>query len=220
MRHLLRSMLPEILVRSVQKFQRRDLFNAFRTAGVAFIHVPRAAGTSISRSLYPLWVNHYTVVEHINTVPKDLLELPRFAVVRNPWDRVVSSWSFARAGSGPDGVVVRNPEHYRTEEFAVFERFVNEWLPRQQIERVDPIFRCQSDYLLDTNGNLAVNHLGRIEDLLATERWLSALLCRTVTIPRMNTSEHRPYRDYYTPELRKRVGQIYAEDIDRFGYRF
>lgn len=38
--------------------------------------------------------------------------------------------------------------------------------------------------------------------------------------PGDNESRHRPYADYYTESLRKRVAQADAELIERFGYRF
>lgn len=209
-----------MLVRFVQKFKRNKEFDAFRAAGVAFVHVPRAAGTSISRSIYPLWINHYPVVEHIETFPTDVLALPRFAVVRNPWDRAVSSWCFARAGGDRDGVTISDAQRYRVDEFATFERFVQKWLPRQQLEMADPIFRSQSYYLFDAQDELAVDHVGRFEKLHATERWLSDILGRNVTFPHLNATGHDTYRNYYTVDLTQRVAEIYAEDIDRFGYQF
>ena len=219
-RHFVRSIAPQFAVNALRRARRQDLFGTFRRAGVVFIHVPRVAGTSISHALYPHWINHFTVAEHLETFPDDLIGLPRFAVVRNPWERAVSSWSFARAGAGAEGVVVNRAGRYQGPQFQSFERFVTQWLPKRNLERVDPIFREQSAYLLDRQGRLAVDHIGRLEDLRTTERWLADLLGAEKRFARLNVSEHGDYRDYYTPELMRMVAKVYARDIDLFGYRF
>jgi len=35
-----------------------------------------------------------------------------------------------------------------------------------------------------------------------------------------NKTEHQPYQEYYRPSLRDTVGAAYAEDVERFGFRF
>ena len=35
-----------------------------------------------------------------------------------------------------------------------------------------------------------------------------------------NASEHRHYSTYYDAALRDQVGELYREDVERFGYRF
>jgi hypothetical protein len=39
-------------------------------------------------------------------------------------------------------------------------------------------------------------------------------------IPQWNMGQHTHHRDYYTPELRDRVGNLFARDIQVFGYDF
>ena len=39
-------------------------------------------------------------------------------------------------------------------------------------------------------------------------------------IPRRNTTSHGSYRDYYSPAARDRVGEVYAKDLEAFGYDF
>jgi chondroitin 4-sulfotransferase 11 len=220
-RQFFRSSFPEILADRVRIARRKPFFEAFREAGVIFVHVPRTGGTSISRALYPLWINHFTMREHLRTLPADLLTLPRFAVVRNPWDRVVSSWSFARAGAGADGAVVVNdtfrlPLHH----LETFEGFVHNWLCDQPMHQLDSIFRTQSEFLTDSHGKIAVDHVGRLEDIGTTEEWLADILGKPIKFPRLNASSHEAYQQYYTPALREKVARVYASDIENFGYEF
>jgi hypothetical protein len=41
-----------------------------------------------------------------------------------------------------------------------------------------------------------------------------------VGLPHVNRSKHSSYRDYYDDVTRKRVAQVFAKDIDAFGYTF
>ena len=77
---------------------RQPLFDCFRKAGLVYVHVPRTGGTSISEAIFDSWIDHFTIREQLATLPADVLAMPRFTVVRNPWERALSSWSFARLG--------------------------------------------------------------------------------------------------------------------------
>jgi len=39
-------------------------------------------------------------------------------------------------------------------------------------------------------------------------------------VPRINTSSHDGYRDYYTSRSRRVVERLFAVDVDAFGYTF
>lgn len=216
-----RATLPRPLFRRVLEWRRRSLYSAFEDAGLVFIHVPRCAGTSISRAIYPVWVDHFTLADQLRDLPDPLLRLPRFAVLRNPWDRLVSAWSFARAGTGLDGSVdVRQPSTYRSADFTDFTRFVREWLPGQDYAGLDPIFRCQADFVTDGTGAAKLDHLGRVERLDETADWIGEVTGTRPTIGRRNASDHGDYRGYYDAALRDAVGAFYARDIALFRFEF
>jgi chondroitin 4-sulfotransferase 11 len=214
--------VPETLLQRIRAYRRGRQFSK---AGVTMVHVPRSAGTSLAASIYGTFLGHFTLQDLLSVSPARILALPRFTVVRNPWSRAVSAWSFARAGGGlePAGelrVRIAHPERYQGSEFASFERFVNDWLARQRLERLDGVFRLQTDYILDRDGKLALDHVGRFEQLPETIAWLSDRLGRKLVPPHANRSEVADYRSYYTPSLRDRVAAIYARDIELLGYDF
>jgi hypothetical protein len=214
------SVAPEALLRHLRARRRSTLF---REAGVAFVHVPRTAGTSAASAIYGRFIGHFGLADLLAAAPADVLALPRFTLVRNPWDRLVSAWSFARAGGGRSefGMIrMHRPELYAGPEFASFAGFVETWLAARHIEQLDGVFRPQHGYLLDTAGSMDFSHVGRIEALGETEAWLSDTLGRRITLGAQNASERTPYRDYYTPALRDRVAAIYARDIALLGYDF
>ena len=83
------------------------------------------------------------------------------------------------------------------------------------------IFRNQIDYLIDDNGAIMVDFIGRYERLQDGFNTVSDRLGRpAVELQRTNASEHRPYIEYYTPTMVDMVAQRYARDIEAFGYRF
>ena len=80
----------------------------------------------------------------------------------------------------------------------------------------------QYEFLFDETGTLLVDFLGRFESLhddAATIFQRCGL--GPADLPHINASNRsKPYRDFYTDQTRRRVGRLYARDIDQFGYRF
>ena len=89
------------------------------------------------------------------------------------------------------------------------------------------LFQNQIDYLKGEPGDwkTAVSFIGRFETLCEP---LSELLSRC-GLPEdsidkfphhRHGSVHRHYTEYYDPGLRDHVGELYARDIEAFGYQF
>lgn len=214
------AVVPEEPLQKVRAYRRTS---NFREAGVVFVHVPKAAGTSLSDAIYGRIIGHFGIQDVLDRCPADVLALPRFAVVRNPWDRLVSAWAFARAGSGAgDGVKarIRNARQYRAPVFATFDSFIVEWLAHQDLNRLDPVFRPQTAYARAADGTMPFDHIGRVERLSETMAWLSERLGRNLELRRVNASDHKDYRSYYSDATKRLVTQLYAEDVEAFGYTF
>lgn len=194
----------------------------FRETGSVFIHVPKAAGTSISRALYGGNVGHRPARDYHRISARHFRRYFRFGFVRNPWDRLVSAYEFARSGGTPLVKPIADPV-YRSDVFATFDRFVCEWLAETPLESVDVVFRPQWTFLCDDDGTLLVDHVGRTERLAEDLRPVEERLGVSIRPQRLNTNE-RPhpgnFRDYYTPETRDIVTETYRRDIEMFGYGF
>ena len=195
----------------------------FLHAGIAFIHIPRSAGTSVTDALYGRFIGHFTIRQLMWVGGTQVLALPRFTIVRNPWDRLVSAYEFVRAGAGSHGpsvVQVAHAHRYQTKTFTSFERFVEEYLNTHEPRDMDGVFRPQAHYALNNAGDAPFNHVGRFENIPQTQAWLSETLGRDITLPHFNATLRDEYRTYYTPHLRDLVGQIYAHDVAAFNYDF
>lgn len=196
----------------------------WKRAGVIFVHIPKAAGTSISHALYGRSIAHPRALDIERWATPELRSLPSFAVSRNPWDRLVSAYRFAKRGRGIGGARqswVWRPEQYQVPEFDTFERFVKEWLAPRDVPTLDGVFQPQSAFVCDADGRLLVDHIGKLEDLGTTFAFLREKLGYVPAIEEANRSGERvDYRTFYTAELMETVGQIYQHDVRTFGYDF
>jgi hypothetical protein len=167
-------------------------------------------------------MGHFSVSEIELANKKWLSHLPTFAISRNPWARLYSAYSFARKESNNNtNPKVRNAKFYKQGAFDTFEKFINEWLVYQDLKSLDLIFRPQIDFIKSKKGEIAVNHVGVLEEPDTYTSWLQATLGYPVKIQHLNKSvvEHS-YRKAYNNELIDTVSQIYAEDVSMFNYDF
>lgn len=193
-------------------------------AGVVFIHIPKAAGTSVSEALYGRFLGHLGASDVRRWGSRAVNALPFIAVARNPWDRLVSAYRFARRGTGIGGVrtgAIWRPEQYRVKECDRFDTFVRDWLLPRDPRRLDPVFQPQSPFVFASDGTSLVDYIGRFEDLGATFEFLHERFPHVQPIAQANRSGPAiDYRSFYSPQLVDLVGSIYAEDVRRFGYSF
>jgi chondroitin 4-sulfotransferase 11 len=172
--------------------------------------VPKAAGTTISEAVYGRFLGHVRALDVERWTSRRARELPRFAITRNPWDRLVSAYRDLRRRGG-NGIP----------ELENFETFVTRWLARRDPAQLNAVYQPQSRFVCGRDGKFLVEHVGRFEDLGPTLDYLRELLPEMPPIGHANPSGPAvDYRTFYTPELAELVGTIYAEDVFRFGYSF
>lgn len=213
--------LPAPVRRAVLVRRRARLW---MTAGIVFVHVPKAAGTSINEALYGRFMGHPRATDIRRWAPRHIQALPSFSVVRNPWSRLVSAYQFVKRGRGSgESFVARiwNHQIYQVPEFSDFERFVNEWLMPRDVRKLDGVFQPQSLFICDRSNAPLVDHIGRFEDLDLTIKYIAEQTGRTVVFGHANRSGGDiDYRNFYTPSLARQVGDIYSIDIENFKYEF
>jgi hypothetical protein len=211
-------LLPDSLRRAILVRRRAPIWLA---AKIVFIHVPKAAGTSINQALYDRFMGHVRATDIQRWAPRAIRALPSFAITRNPWERLVSAYRFATRGHGVGGYQagVWRPQQYRIPEFESFETFVKDWLAELDVAALDPIFQPQHLFICDENRRVLVDHVGQLEDLGPTFEFIRDHTGSPPSLERSNLSGVPvDYEQFYTPELTRVVARIYREDIELFGY--
>lgn len=75
--------------------------------------------------------------------------------------------------------------------------------------------------LYDQKGKILVDYVARFENLSSDFE----TICRNtgsepISLPKANTSHKTNYIDYYDQDSRRHVEELFAEDIERYKYRF
>ena len=148
---------------------------------------------------------HATAAEIQATLPSPVFnKFFKFAFVRNPWAWQVSLYHY----------ILQSPENIEyeiTRKMGSFQKFV---MSRAELHRT------QSGFLLDSEGNLLVDFVGKVENIEEDFSKICKKIGINSKLPFTNVSKHTHYRDYYDAETRDLTAKIYQEDIARFGYMF
>lgn len=206
-----------------------DLINIDHNTNYIFIHIPKNAGTAIGKSLGIQSKSHITALEIKQSLKKNTFrQYFKFCFVRNPWDRFISLYNYARLedsyyhSSRGDGLYGQHKDYELLKDASIDEcaKFLvegklkhdeswNHWSP-------------QVNWLTDKYGNSLVDYVGRYE---ALEEDL-IFICKKLGIPIQplkvsNSSRVRTnYRSFYSDYSQEVVADFYKDDIETFSYKF
>jgi hypothetical protein len=155
-----------------------------------------------------LW-KHSTLADIDGIVtPEEIAGMFTVTLVRNPWDRMVSYYTWARAQRF-DHPAVRLA---RSVDFAAF--------------LDDPTTRAAwaatpaRHYMTTADAEERCRLYIRLERFAEDAAPLWEHLGFRIDLPHLNASARGDYRDYYTDRDAETLAAMAAEDIARFGYRF
>lgn len=136
----------------------------------------------------------------------------KFAVVRNPWDRFISGCQYIKQNYPGRCKGIYN--------MTLKEIAFNLPTKRNSLGEVH-ITRTLSS-IITHKGRLLVDHVIKLEEL--DDGWgkVCDKIGVDIKLEKSNTSERLPYKEYFNDdqEFINRVAEIYAEDIERFGYTY
>lgn len=177
-----------------------------------FIHINKTGGSSIEKAL-GISLDHSTALEKYRQLGDKAWQRKFvFTVVRNPWDKVVSHYHYRvktnQTGLGSRPIpfpawlqacyVERNPDYYDE--------------PR--------MFMPQKQWLVDEQGEMLVEFIGRFEQLGEDFARVCSRLGLNAQLGHAKPSSRGSYRDYYDADSEALVRDCFAEDIEAFGYDF
>ena len=193
------------------------------------MHIPKTAGNSINRVFDVGWEDHKDLQRYRDELSPELFQSYfKFAVVRNPWDRLLSDYNYQRKKSRErdsklflftEGgskrnfaewaeVALNNPDRYDAQCWGgTVSPTIHRWSP-------------QIDWI-SVDGQPRVDFVARLERLPEDFR----LICQRlnlplVRLPHRNRRLHWHYSHYYDRSTRDLVASYYARDIEYFGYEF
>jgi chondroitin 4-sulfotransferase 11 len=196
-----------------------------RELNCIFVHVPRTGGTSMEvalgmnlpdrpetmfgrvtssvlrgRKFSSHYLQHLTAPELRDVLGDEFDSCFRFAFIRNPWERMVSSYCYYRRANG---------------EVLSFRDYLK-YADGKPREHVTP----QSKFIFDRDGKCLVDFVGRFERLQDDFAEVCGRLKVERTLPHTMAATIGDYKSYYDATSRKDVERRFGEDIERFGYSF
>lgn len=194
-----------------------------------FIHIPRTGGSSFEKAIFGVdWWAHKKETKHlIASQAKEIYkehwdDYFKFAIVRNPWDRCVSMLNFSETYYGYKGNKLTKKK---------LEWYKNKYNYPFTVE-YDYRFYTLPDVINENHSNNQVynniideeiNYIGKFETLADDFREVSKIIgLNNKELPVVASSKKRKkdYRDYYDDELKEIVENLYAKDIQAYGYSF
>lgn len=153
------------------------------------------------------WYNHMPALKIRDNLPEEVWEgYFKFCNIRNPWDKTVSWFHF------------KHPEIKKNGEDEIVQAF-RSWLDGQAGRDIG---RDTSIYFID--GTPVCDDYIRYETLADDyHRICEKLGLREHPVPKLKTLQRGKaiaYQKYYDAALRDSIGELYSQEIARFGWSF
>ena len=222
---MLRESFGALAPHALSARRRSNSVPIYPTLKTVFIHIPKTAGSTVSTILRrpnllnftkhdpsPAIDKHSSLFVHLEQLGPEAADYFKFSFVRNPWDRLVSAYHYIIARRQELDLVASHPD---------FESFLSSFTEEPSKYLDIPYFKPQSSFLVNDDGEMPLDFLGRFETL---DKDLKVVLreigSRRMFFKHRKKSKRRDYREYYSDESSKAVGEVYIRDIENFGYDF
>lgn len=206
-----------------------------------FFHIPKAGGTSVLGKLQQnykqdpnscpnaqnpnlevfcrekgiVWPNHARAQDIQEFLGVEKFEkFFKFCFVRNPWDRMVSLYHYARE----TGIRRTKERGLKLNAFQqnVVENSFSDWILTGKLGPP------QTSWFLSARGQLLVDFIGRLERIDEDLQKLSKILDIdfSTNLHKANTTKRESYQNYYNDTTRQIIAEKFAKEIELFGYEF
>lgn len=181
-----------------------------------FIHIPKTAGISISKTIYDdNVIGHRSLKKYKNINLKDYYI---FSFVRNPYDRIFSAYNFLKKGGIND--LDRDFNDKYLNNLSNFEEFVLDFLNSKSIYSYIH-FIPQYEFLINSDNNFNnVDFIGKFENIEKDFYFIKNKLNINKKLKKENifNLKHLNYNDYYTIEMKEKIFNLYKKDFLYFNY--
>lgn len=186
-----------------------------------FVHINKTGGSSIRKMLGETdWKSspHNIANDYLNILGEyKFKSYFKFSFVRNPWDRVVSTYHFniqiskrkLLKGSTFERFVAKYPMEYPANQLDYISSIQWKW------DRKNNIYIYKPDEV-----NLLVDFIGRYENLENDVNYIKNKFKIDNEFPHLNKTEHKHYSQYYNNYTKEIIAKKCERDIKYFGYKF
>ena len=143
----------------------------------------------------------------------------KFVIVRNPYDRAVSSWLYCTRNNWKWRIFNST---FKKRAFQYFlERLPKIWKKKTSRHTATHTRPVMPD-ITDNSGEILVDYIGKLENISDDFNYI----CDEIGIPHhefpvVNSSGRvKKYRNFYNKKSKKLVEQYYKNDIENFDYSF
>ena len=151
---------------------------------------------------------HLTLEMAISYLGEKILDLPIICVCRNPLDRIVSAYEFAKKENL--FALYGNPNM----SFANFARIYC-----YTVDNKDFFHSNRQVDFIKYKGELCYTFAMHFEYLLDEVDFANFMFKLDLPeLQHLNSTQHKPFMEYYDSELEKLVRETYKEDFKTFGY--
>ncbi|MFA5549773.1 MAG: sulfotransferase family 2 domain-containing protein [Porticoccaceae bacterium] len=198
-----------------------------------FIHIPKCAGTSIIEAMREVdeqVIHGHNKWSHYQDRITEGSGPQSFAIIRNPWDRAFSCYSYAikresywhgknkRWGIHPDYMLLVNRSFKDAVRILYENRHLLD-LPEQKRPHFHFNWSYQYPYVYDDDGILKIKKLYRYENINEAISWLEENY--GLKVRKLNTStDGADYRREYDSEAADMIAAIYGKDVEMFDFSF
>jgi chondroitin 4-sulfotransferase 11 len=199
-----------------------------REKKLLFCHIAKNGGQTVHQIMEKLdnleyYDNHYSLIMLKEQINNDKLfnECLKFCIVRNPWDRMVSTYFFRRDRKENDF----GPKKQWTLDFNNWIKYIysDEYKNQKNTHCVDVVkyhYGSSLRWVVDENNNIIANKIIKFENIDTELSDLFKMHGYTGAITKNNWTRHKHYRNYYNEENKKLVSENFKEDIEYFKYEF
>mgnify|MGYP001157014909 CR=1 FL=1 len=187
-----------------------------------FIHIPKTAGISVSKSIYGENKGHTKLLHYQRYDEERFDRYYKFAFVRNPWDRFVSAFYYLKKGG-------RNQQDKSwAAKYLMNGESLNGFIERINGDKnfrrdvlIHQHFEPQINYLKDKSGNLNIDFIGRFENLNDDFQKIANHLQISAKLKEININKEKDhYKTYYNDKTKEIIERLYAEDIIKLNYQW
>lgn len=198
---------------------------------IIFIHPPKTGGWSIidifgncsviNERGNTEWSPLHHSMQYYRNKKINLENYLVFANTRNPWDRMVSAYSFLLENKSvtTHGRSKRCISEMTMEDYIAMQVDDENHMEHNGDNRYWFYLNPVMDWVT-ADGEILVDYFCNMHTYDEDFKLVSEITGNRKKLPHANRSKHEDYRTYYTDKTAEMVGSIYRKDIEYFGFGF